>query len=311
MKAMKEENFIENEENELSMFENVREDKGSDVYCFISFFDTATYHKITIDPHYHDYIELIYVLSGDLSVTVNKKIYSASSGDLLIVIPGEVHSFTRKKGCKYVCIQADPAFIFAAILSNTDLRYVLPFVLSCYPDARLFKSSEIDSTDLPKLIHEVVNECMDKKNFYKLSVRANLSLIALWIFRRWDELRVNLKTASEKVNNSSINRIAPVLEKIDRDFKDNLTAENMAEVLDMSYSYFSRFFKATVGKTFSEYVSFVRINEAEHLLLTTDLSVAEIAAEVGFSNPSYFISQFRKQLHVTPKKFKMRYSTGK
>ena len=75
----------------------------------------------------------------------------------------------------------------------------------------------------------------------------------------------------------------------------------------MSTSYFSRFFNSAVGMGFTEYLTFVRITEGERLIVSTDMSITDISSRVGFSNPSYFITQFRKQFKVSPKKYRQQF----
>ena len=62
-----------------------------------------------------------------------------------------------------------------------------------------------------------------------------------------------------------------------------------------------------MGKTFTEYLNYVRITEAEKLLLSTEMNITEVAAETGFSDSSYFIKQFRHFKNVSPKQFKKKF----
>ncbi len=292
-------------------YEDVRATKKHHFYCFISDYNHSVEHKETITSHYHDYIELIYVIQSSVEVTVNKKQFTARSGDLLVAIPGDVHSLTRKKGTVYVCIQAEPNFLFGGVLSNSDLHFIIPYTLYCHPEARLFKASEIDNTDIPKLIQTIVQENSDKRNFYMLSIRAALSSIALSLFRSWDSLSANLSSEVDISRQRGLSKLAPTLEQIDRKYMTNLTAAQMAKDANMSYSYFSRFFKLHTGQTFSEYLNSVRIREAETLLLNDKVAIADIALMVGFTNTSYFISQFKRYLHITPKKYRKKFSPDK
>ncbi len=295
-------------EAENALFENVRDEKNNDYFCFVSDFDsTHKTHKKIIENHYHEYIELIYVLSGELLVTVNKNHYTIYAGSLLVIVPGEVHSFERKKGCKYACIQFAANYILSGIFTKSEFHFILPYMLSSFPDARCFDAAIIDNTLIPNAIHEIIREDMDKKNFYRLSIRAKLSEIALWIFREWSARDIDVRQASSK-NNSNLLRLAPVLDKMNTDYNTDLDIEKMAKLVNMSYSYFSRLFKATVGRSFSEHLNFIRITEAEQLLLDTEMSVADIALAVGFTNSSYFIAQFRNQYHVTPKQYRSKYA---
>jgi YesN/AraC family two-component response regulator len=72
----------------------------------------------------------------------------------------------------------------------------------------------------------------------------------------------------------------------------------------MSYHYFSRFFKKTMGVTFLDYVNGLRVKEAERLLATTNNSVSRIAETVGIPNIAHFYEMFRKFNHLSPVEYR-------
>lgn len=288
------------------LYENVRQEKCNDFFCFVSDFDrTDRYHRPIIESHYHAYIEIIYIFSGELKVTVNNKMLTGTAGDMFVIVPSEVHSFERKKGCKYICIQVDPSFIFSGIMSTVELRFHLPFTNDLVADSHLFKASVIDSTDIPKQIQSIVLEYEKPTPLYRLAIRTSLSQISLWVLRQWEKLNTNPNTFSNK--SEKLVKLSPVLEILNKDFSQNIKAEKMAALVNMSSSYFSRFFNSAVGMGFTEYLNFVRINESERLIVSTDSSIADIANAVGFANTSYFITQFKKQFHISPKKYRQQY----
>jgi AraC-like DNA-binding protein len=92
--------------------------------------------------------------------------------------------------------------------------------------------------------------------------------------------------------------------------EDNLAEElaiaNLAALVPMSQFHFARAFKTLVGEPPHRYILQRRIERAKVLLKVTRLSSAEIAYQVGFSNPSHLSAQFRKLLGVTPKQFRDR-----
>lgn len=59
-----------------------------------------------------------------------------------------------------------------------------------------------------------------------------------------------------------------------------------------------------MGKSFNDYVTLMRINEAEKLLLSTDKSITEIAMCCGFSSSSHFVSRFGQYKQITPGQFR-------
>ncbi|MBO7448765.1 MAG: helix-turn-helix transcriptional regulator [Clostridiales bacterium] len=286
-------------------YENVRKEKHNDFFCFVSDFDkTDRYHRPIIEEHYQAYLELIYVLSGELKCTISKNTLIGVAGDLFVIAPGEVHSFERKKGCKYVCIQVDLPFIFSGILSPVEFKYLLPFNnTSMLATTHLFKAEEIDGTDIPKHIKSIHSENEKRDRLYRLSIRTSLSFVCLYILKKWESI-----TTENSPQNEKLAKLAPVLEVVNREYSNNIKATDMAKLVNMSNSYFSRYFSATVGMGFTEYLNFVRIHEAERLLVSTDDTVAEISYNVGFSNASYFITQFKRQFQTSPKKYRQRYS---
>ena len=101
-------------------------------------------------------------------------------------------------------------------------------------------------------------------------------------------------------NDSAAEQIYKAIKEINRRYSEPITAQSCAENVNMSYSYFSRSFKRITQKSFKEYLNEVRINNAERLLMTTDLSVTEIALECGYNNISYFIMVYKTLKGKTP-----------
>lgn len=283
-------------------FEDIKE-RSKELFCCA----VKNYGSGDFGEHYHEYLELIYVVASSMTVRVNSHDYHLSSGDFLVIIPGDVHSMTCNKGCRYVVLQADTDFVFTSVLSNSELHYVMPYTLSIHNEARLFKANVVDATEIPKCIYNIVNEYNDRNKFYTLAIRMHFSAIALYVFRHWNKI-LSESNETRRDMTEDDPRLSKVIDVINERYDDDLSAEEMAKIAGMSYSYFSRYFKSTVGLSYSEYLNSVRIKASEKLLIDSDLSIADIAVKVGFSNTSYYIAQFKKQLHMTPKRYKNSFS---
>lgn len=83
-------------------------------------------------------------------------------------------------------------------------------------------------------------------------------------------------------------------------YQENITLEQMAGKLFLSPSYFSRQFKQHIGEGFAMFLTRVRMEHAHNLLASGKLSVAQVAKQVGYSDPSYFSTVYKKRFGVSP-----------
>ena len=102
--------------------------------------------------------------------------------------------------------------------------------------------------------------------------------------------------------------VTPGLQKMQANFQENLTIEQIAQELYISPQYFSRLFKKFVGQSPYQYLIDIRIRHAKELLVNQpDLPIQTIAIKVGFESVSQFIDVFKRKTQYTPKKFRQLY----
>jgi AraC-like DNA-binding protein len=99
-------------------------------------------------------------------------------------------------------------------------------------------------------------------------------------------------------------RISLVMAHINSHFGEDLTLTDLAAVAGLSPSHLSRSFKSAVGCSLNQYLTRVRLNQAQRLLSETDRSVVDIALTCGFSQQSWFGAVFRKHYQQTPQAFR-------
>lgn len=104
-------------------------------------------------------------------------------------------------------------------------------------------------------------------------------------------------------------RLAPALTLIDEHLAEDLPVARAARTVAMSPSHFRRYFKQVVGQSYVRYVHRRRIERACELIANTDLSLYQIAIEVGFCDQSYFGLVFRRLLNTTPAAYRRKFRT--
>lgn len=101
-------------------------------------------------------------------------------------------------------------------------------------------------------------------------------------------------------------RLARVLEYISYHFAEALTLERLAAEACISKYHFVRLFRERVGQSPHKYLAEIRLDTAQRMLISTDLSIAEIAVECGYSTASHFSTAFARRFGMTPTSFRMK-----
>lgn len=112
-----------------------------------------------------------------------------------------------------------------------------------------------------------------------------------------------IKFTQKSNNHKTIER---TLEYINNNLTADLTLESLASAANFNAIYFHKLFKASTGKTLHEYVEDQRIKKSINLLISTNMTLAKIAYECGFSSQSYFSYVFKKKNGLTPRKYAQR-----
>lgn len=258
--------------------------------------------------HIHDYIEILYTLSGELKILLNNKEYFFCEGDIVIINSNEIHNIIAlHPGLnKYMVFKFMPDMLYTTSQSFFEMKYLMPFILNESTHQKIFKKEDIGDTVIPQIIYGIYQEYTEKSYGYELAIRANILNLFLFILRSWKSKNIDLNIHQD-INKDIINRLNSALDYINNNYHEDITALDMANRFHLSFSYFSRIFKKIMKKNFKDYLNFVRISKAEKLLCSSTLNITEIALMVGFSTSSYFIHLFKEYKGISPKQFQKKY----
>lgn len=123
-------------------------------------------------------------------------------------------------------------------------------------------------------------------------------------FMEW-AVHIIEKTASHVEMTDNTDSVVKQVERyIGEHLGEELSRTELAEMVCLSPDYLTKMFRQEKGVSLSEYITLQRMKEAQRLLLKTDLSVGDIAWQVGYENVAYFTKVFREKHGVTPAKFR-------
>ena len=109
---------------------------------------------------------------------------------------------------------------------------------------------------------------------------------------------------SHTAGDISYRQIAAAKRYIDEHFHEPLQMSEVAGMLYLSTAYFSRLFKEKVGVTFSDYLASCRVERARQLLVTTDLSISEVARAIGYQEANSFSRLFKARTGRSPSDYR-------
>ena len=89
-------------------------------------------------------------------------------------------------------------------------------------------------------------------------------------------------------------------------YSREISLDDVSRQVNISPYYFSKIFKEESGLNFIEYLTNIRIDKAKELLSETDMSIKEVCATCGYTDPNYFSRSFKKNVGVTPTEYKER-----
>lgn len=116
-----------------------------------------------------------------------------------------------------------------------------------------------------------------------------------------------LRICSEQKEKKEMRPITEAKRYIQQHFQEPLKLEDVSRVIGFNSTYFSTVFKKETGKSFLDYLTEVRMNKAKQLLCRGDLSVNDVAEEVGYQDLKYFSKLFKKAAGISPSDYKKLY----
>lgn len=250
--------------------------------------------------HAHDdLVELVLIYNGSGNYLIDNKRYNVRTGDLLIFNSGVVHD-------EYAAPDSELGFYTIAVggLHMPGLRpdaLISDDMGCCFPTGPHFD-------DLRQLL-QIMFRCLstqesNAESFCYSLMHALLSKVRT-VVNAFHEASVDSSSADEIDDPNILGK--RIKDYIDHHYMEQVTLQTLADVLHASPYYISHVFKDMCGYSPIQYLLRRRIGEAQTLLITTDLSITQIAEMVGYDTQSYFNMQFTKNVGMPPKKFRQNY----
>lgn len=269
-------------------------------YPFYCFTNSSWQNDFPMAAHWHYYVEILSCTMGHGKVIINGYTYDFVQGDIIFTFPKDVHTINivGNEPLEYVVIKLDPDILFDMPKDAFIFKHFRQLVAPVPPKLQQIRDLDGFEHDNLRKVHDLfINRPLN----FEWQAKAYL----FSFFYAYSDLlkKHDCRINGDTMNNDDFSGISPAFEYIHDHYTEPIAASDTAAHCHLSYSYFSRQFKKITGISFTQYLNFIRITEAEKLLLDGQYSVTDIGFMVGFADTSYFIRQFKSFKKITPKKF--------
>lgn len=235
-------------------------------------------------PHFHSNIEVVYVLDGEIEVTINGISRLLSKGCVSVANSYDIHTYNTPHNSHtlILIIPIDTVHSF-----NTKIR------------GKTFATPFLGPGESSDEIHHALRHILKHKKPDWLEIKGYLYVILGTLIRE-----LGLKN-SAKTSNSTLAR--EILIYLEHNYTNKITISSLAKHFGYNKDYLSRFFNSYFGHGFNKYLNMLRSRHAVQLITQTNDNLTQIAFQSGFDNYRTFNRAFTSIYNMTPSQFRAAY----
>jgi len=276
---------------------------GENVYIHMS----ADLPEFVGIPHKHTFLEIVYVISGSAIHETAANSYVVSRGDIVIVNYDTPHAFHELSGQEPFTaydLMFTPDFLDTSLIFANDFQELcssflfyslFPQQQSIGPDLHLTGSSY---GAFGELFNRIYLEFTGRQKGYLGLMRAYVTELIIKLFRRMES------TIEGKLSPRQKESVASAVTYLRENYHKHITLESLAMHIFLHKDYLNRIFREATGLPVNAFLQKLRVEEACHLLVSTDMTVAEISDACGFGDVKAFYGGFKRIMHTTPGKYR-------
>lgn len=251
--------------------------------------------------HTHTFFEIIYVLKGNCLHNIYGNSQTMQEGDLCMISPAVEHSIFADDSSIVINIlirRSNIEDIFFNALRDKNIIsdfLVNSIYLKDYAAYIIFHTQ--NDEDVKEQILEMYLEQFQNEILSDRIISSMLMIFFIKLVRRY-------KRTAETPSAIPTNAVSAQLLHYIVDGFGTITLNELADKLNYSVPYCSKYIKEMTGQSFTQLQKKVRFQKAENYLTTTNFSVQKISSLLGYENPENFIRAFKKEYGISPSKFR-------
>ncbi len=252
------------------------------------YYDRAQRSSVTsmTNGHYHNMYEIYFLAAGRCRYFIESKLFEVEAGDLVLIPQGTIHkTIYWDVATDRHLLNFSASYIPAAL--SVEVRALFARILY-HPTKELLPA-------ITAVFGRIAAEQRNTDAYSKLLLSSYMTELFSLLLRT---------PSADKITRRTDTPIEHATQYISANYQTPLTLEQVAAQSNLSPSYFSRLFKSTTGFGFKEYLTLLRLKQAQAHLIHTDMSICQIAYECGFNDSNYFSCVFKEFNGISPLKYR-------
>ena len=272
------------------------ENKRRGIKSFPLSYYREKYSNHMIKLHWHSEIELLYGISGELSVSVSHEKYILREGDILFINPEELHTYSPiSKEVQYHAAVFEPSLFQFHENHFFQQDFTEPLLQGELHFPRMLQEGDLAYGEVAPVVHRLFNEHIRIK---ELAFADLVMLFGLLLHHSLMSREVNVM-ARRKAED-----IKKCIRYMEEHYAEKIALSELADLVHMNSNYFCNYFKKQTGVTPFQQLNYIRIKNAAKRLKASEDSISDIGLSCGFENVSFFIRKFKEIRGCTPSAYR-------
>lgn len=248
------------------------------------------------DLHRHDFFFILSLKKGEGSHEIDFTSYKVSDNSVFFIRPGQVHQLTLKASSTGYLVEFNTEFYHPKDKSsNQRLRKASN---KNYCELEIGRFNKLQS-----ILSSILHEYTAREEGYQDVIKSSLDIFFIEFVRQSSNPRGDTKA----INSYTQERFEEFLDLLSKHIITHKQVSQYTDLMNLSQYQLNEITKSSIGKTASEMINEHIVLEAKRYLLATPIQVKDIAGQLGYEDPSYFIRFFKKHVGHSPEVFRQNF----
>jgi len=246
--------------------------------------------------HCHDFISIIYILSGTCTYNINGTYYHLKKGDLIVCNPNVYHCRIMNSGQEVIELHIG--------ISNVFLENLPPNTLISHDSNPVFKIAKYEQ-DFLRCYSEIISEQEKDEPGCEPLLKSLVMKFIILFLRETNPEPGRVLTEDPGFNFETYDKISivsTIVSYINENYMNEISLDKISRNMYLSPVYISKIFKEEIGESPVNYLIKVRLSKAVELLREGNMTVKSVAKSVGYNDVYHFSKLFKKYYNVPPSK---------